>query len=316
MRRYICLRPTCRSDAASGGLTEPVQGTVRSYTCPPIIRFTVTNVPSIVDIVFVAIAGYSDKKQTIIFQLGRGKLQMTKTPEEEEAQLLDLFFERAYLLFTEQGRTYKDRLKALIAERQRSFGQDAQKRLVHLFTLVMRCPFLLSKPEGFEWVLEEYIDVHRFSRLSIRWGLRSHSYGGTYHHVDKEVFREAWHIAWGELNKGRPNKPLSNYGIAQEVEELMVFEGCTLPEAVKKVARDRSRNRKDGREVEVEEATIYRSLREVAKRERRSIPMEEVFYPGAGLIKPTYTDLRTPKQKQAREEMLKERARGFPQRKV
>ena len=51
---------------------------------------------------------------------------------------------------------------------------------------------------------ENFIDALCFSRLSMRLGLRSHSYEGTYHHVDKKVFREAWKIAWGRLNRGRP----------------------------------------------------------------------------------------------------------------
>ena len=49
--------------------------------------------------------------------------------------------------------------------------------------------------------------------------------------------------------------------------------------------------------MEVEEATIYGSLRKVGKRERARIPVEEIYYPGAGLVRAIYTDLRSPEQK-------------------
>jgi hypothetical protein len=239
---------------------------------------------------------------------------MTKPVDQlTESQLLDLFTDHPSLFTSKQGHAYRDRLKTLISETRSSCGHDAKQRLTQVFRLILSCPFLLTKPEGFEWVPEEFIDALVANRLSARLGLRSYKHEGIYHHVDMKIFHEAWQKAWGQLNRGQPKKPLTHYSIAKDVEDLMVRQGLELPHAVQMVASERSRDRKDG--VVLEDTTVYRSLREVGERERTRFEAEEVYFGRVGLIKPMNIDVRSAKEKKAREEMLKKRSRGFPSRK-
>jgi len=248
-----------------------------------------------------------------------------KPPKEETEtellQLLDELAENQALFYSQQGVSSRERLKTLISERRSSFGWDAKRRLVLLFKLVLSCPVLLSKPPGFEWVLEEFIDAFHFNLLSTKYGLRAHSYEGIHHFVDMNVFHEAWETAWGQLHRGRPKKKLlvTQYGVAKVVEKLMVEEGLSFSHAVEKLAKQESPRKRKGRgkkddDVDVEKSTIYASLRKVGNRERSKIQTDEVYLPGVGLTKPKRTDLRSERQKAIRDEILTRRVRGFPKK--
>lgn len=240
--------------------------------------------------------------------------------EIELLNLLDKLAENQALFYSHQGVSIRERLKILISEQQSSFGLDAKRRLVLLFTLVQSCPYLLSKPPGFEWVLEDFIDAFHHNLLSTKFGLRSHSYEGIYHFVDMKVFREAWNLVWGQLHRGGPKKLLvRQYGVARAVEKLMVDEGLSLPHAVEKLAQQESPRKRKGRDkqygdVVVDKSTIYAALRKVGDRERSRIQPDEIYQPGVGLIKPTRIDLRSKRQKAIRKEILAKRVRGFPKK--
>jgi hypothetical protein len=237
--------------------------------------------------------------------------------ETELLELLDVLAENQALFYSKKSASSRERLKTLISERRSSFGWDAKRRLVLLFKLVLSCPVLLSKPPGFEWVLEEFIDAFHHNLLSTKYGLRAHSYEGIYHSVDMNVFREAWETAWGQLHRGGPKKPVTQYGVARAVEKLMTEEGLSFSHAVEKLAKQESPRKRKGRgekddDVDVEKSTIYASLRKVGNRERSKIQPDEVYLRGVGLIKPKLIDLRTEREKAIREEMLAKRVRGFP----
>jgi hypothetical protein len=248
-----------------------------------------------------------------------------KAPVKEESatellELLDVLAENRALFYSKRGASLRERLKILISEQRSLFGRDAERRLVQLFKLVLSCPNLLSKPPGFEWILDEFIDAFHFNLLSTKYGLRSHSYEGIYHFVDMKVFREAWESAWGQLHRGRPKKLLvTQYGIARAVEELMVKEKLSFPQAVEKLAKQESPRKRRGRgkkddDVEVEKSTIYAALRKVGERERSNIQTDEIYLPGVGLIEPKRTDLRSEKEKAIRNEILTKRVRGYPKK--
>ncbi|MEQ1844013.1 MAG: hypothetical protein ABL983_00365 [Nitrospira sp.] len=247
------------------------------------------------------------------------KASAKEATETELLKLLDVLAENQSLFFSQQGELIRERLKTLISEQRSSFGWDATRRLVLLFKLVLSCPVLLSKPPGFEWVLEDFIDAFHHNLITTKSGARSKSYEGIYHFVDMNVFREAWETAWGQLHRGRPKKPIAPYGVARTVEKLMVEEGLSLSNAVEKVAQQEGPRKRIGRgskdaDVFVEKSTIYKNLREVGNRERSKIQTDEVYLPGVGLIKPKVTDLRTEKGKAVRQEILTKRSRGFPKK--
>ena len=247
------------------------------------------------------------------------KVPAKEATETELLKLLDVLAENQALFHSQQGESYRERLKALISEQRSSFGWDATRRLVLLFKLVLSCPVLLSQPPEFEWVLEDFIDALHHNLLSTKYGLRSHSYEGIYHFVDMKVFREAWESAWGQLHRGRPKKPVAQYGVARAVEKLMTEEGLSFSHAVEKLAKQESPRKRKGRgekddDVDVEKSTIYASLRKVGTRERSKIQPDEVYLPGAGLIKPKRTDLRSEQEKAIRNEILAKRVRGFPKK--
>jgi hypothetical protein len=248
------------------------------------------------------------------------KVPAKEKTETELLELLDVLAENHAPFHSQQGESYRESLKSLISEQRSSCGWDAKRRLVLLFKLVLSCPVLLSQPPGFEWVLEEFIDAFHFNLLSTKYGLRSLSHEDIYHFVDMKVFREAWETAWGQLHRGRPKKlPVTQYGVVRAVEKLMVKKKLSYSQAVEKLAKQESPRKRRGRgkkddDVDVEKPTIYASLREVGKRERSKIQPDEVYLPGAGLIKPTRIDLRSEQEKAIRNEILTKRVRGFPKK--
>lgn len=246
------------------------------------------------------------------------KIPAKENPEAEMLKLLDVLVQNQALFLSQQGKSITERLKVLISEQRSSFGQDAKRRLVLLFKLVLSCPGLLSKPPGFEWVVEEFSDALHRNLLSVKYGLRSQCCEGIYHSVDMNVFREAGKAAWGQLHRGGPKKLLvTQYGDARAVEKLMVDEGLSFPDAVAKVANQAGSKKRKGRghehgDVVVEKSTIYKSVRVVGDRERAKIKTADVYLRGVGLIKPKLTDLRSEREVAIRKEMLAKRPRGFP----
>ncbi len=246
-----------------------------------------------------------------------------KGPAKEESetellQLLDTLAENGALFYSQKGEAIRERLKILISEQRSAFGLDAKRRLVLLFKLMQSCSNLLSKPPGFEWVLEEFIDALHRSQLSTKYGLRAHSYEGIHHSIDMNVFRDAWQTAWGQLHRGTGKRSvMQDYAAVRSVANLMVGKGLSLPQAVEELAHQQSPRRRKGRgrkdvDVTVEKSTIYAALRRVGNRERSRIQPDEAYLPGVGLIKPKMTDLRSEKEKAAIKEILAKRGHGFP----
>ena len=178
----------------------------------------------------------------------------------------------------------------------------------------------LNDQPGFEWVQEDFIDALHHNLISTKYGIRAGNHKGMYLFVDMNVFREAWESAWGQLHRGGPKKLLvRQYGDARAVEQLMVTENLSLPEAVEKLAKQESPRKRRGRgkedgDVFVDKSTIYTSLRKVGNQERSKIQTDEIYLPGIGLINPKRSDTRTEREKAIREEMLAKRVRGFPKK--
>ena len=168
--------------------------------------------------------------------------------EIELLKLLDVLAENRALFHSKQGMSIRKRLKVLISEQRNSFVWDAKGRLVFLFRLVLSCPILLSRPPGFEWILEDFIDALHFTLLSTKYGLRSQIYEGKKTWVDINVFREAWSSAWGQLHRGTGKRSvILDYAIARDVEKLMMKEGLAFPDAVEKLAHQQSPRKRKGK---------------------------------------------------------------------
>ncbi len=208
----------------------------------------------------------------------------TKVSDLTLDQLLYNFGRESRLFVASQADSHRARLLELLEAKRQELGFDRKKILEFCFDVIQRCPLILNRPPGFEWIVNEFRDALDLRLMASELEARAGQYGGICYGLDEEVFREALHDAMVQFSKRKPRNLRRNQKIAEEVEREMNVRGNPKNFAVDKVA-ERGLQGENGFSLS-SERSVYRAIKQVEEYRKTRRPSDPVLLlePGDRLI--------------------------------